>query len=112
MLVFSLILFALAAVLGIIVALAILRRQTTSKAVVAAHGVAGAAGLVVLLIYALQQPQTLLSIAVGLLVVAAVGGFVLLANDLRGRPGPVPLVAIHAVAAVVAVVLVAVVFLG
>lgn len=102
MLIFSIILFAVAAVLGLTVAIALLRKKETSKPVALAHGALGAAGLVLLLLHALAHPQRMLTIAVGLFVVAALGGFVLLANDLRRKPGPVYLIVVHAVVAVVA----------
>ncbi len=108
----SIALFAVAAVLGLTVAAALLRRKETSKPAAVAHGVLGAAGLVVLLLYALQHPQRFLSVAIGLLVIAALGGFVLFANDLRKKPGPLFLVVVHALAAVVAVVLVVLVAVG
>jgi hypothetical protein len=109
MLILSLVLFGLAAVLGITVAVALFAKRPTSKPVAVAHGLAGAAGLVVLLITASRQPNHLLSIALILLVIAALGGIILFANDLRARPGPNALVVIHALAAVTAVVLVALV---
>ena len=109
MLILSLVLFGLAAVLGITVAVALFAKRPTSKPVAVSHGLAGAAGLVVLLITASRQPNHLLSIALILLVIAALGGIILFANDLRARPGPNALVVIHALAAVTAVVLVALV---
>ncbi len=112
MLVLSIVLFVVAAGLGLIVAVALLRKKETSKSVALAHGVFGALGLVLLLLYTLQNPNRLLQIAVGLLVVAALGGFVLFANDLRKKPGPLFLVVVHAVAALVAVGLVLLVAKG
>lgn len=102
MLTFSIILFAVAAILGLTVAVALLRKKETSKPVAFAHGAFGAAGLVLLLMHALANPHRMLSIALGLFVVAALGGFVLLANDLRRKPGPVYLIVVHAVVAVIA----------
>jgi len=112
MLLASLALFVVAALLGLFVALALFKKQETSKPAAVAHGLLGAGGLVLLLIYTLQNPNRLLQVAVGLLVVAALGGFLLFANDLRKKPGPIFLVAVHALAAVVAVVLVLLVVKG
>lgn len=112
MLITSLILFALSAVLGLAIAARILKKRETSKPGALAHGLLGAAGLVTLILYAVGNPHRLLTAAIVLLVVAALGGAVLLANDLRRKPGPVALIVIHALAAVVAVVLVLLVAVG
>lgn len=106
MLIPALIIFGLAAVLGLVVAIQILKKRETSKGVALAHGLFGAAGLVVLLLHTLKNPQTLLTAAIALLVVAALGGAIAFANDVRRKPGPVALIVIHALVAVTAVVLV------
>ncbi len=111
MLVISIAFFVLSAVLGLTVAIALFKKQTTTKPVVLAHGVVGAAGLVVLILYAAKNPHALLTTAIILLVVAALGGAVLFANDLRKKPGPLFLVVVHAVVALAAVGTVAVVAL-
>ncbi|MBI2496869.1 MAG: hypothetical protein HYV75_02720 [Opitutae bacterium] len=111
MLIISIVCFVLSAVLGLAIARALFKRQTTSKPVVLAHGAVGAAGLVVLIFHAAGNPHSLLTTAIILLVVAALGGAVLFANDLRKKPGPLFLVVIHAVVAVAAVGTVAVVAL-
>ena len=111
MLILSIAFFALSAVLGLTVAIALLKKQTTSKPVVLAHGAVGAAGLVVLIFHAAKNPHSLLTTAIILLVVAALGGAALFANDLRKKPGPLFLVVIHAVVALAAVGTVAVVAL-
>ena len=103
MLIISIAFFVLAAVLGLIVAVALLRKQATSKPVALAHGAVGAAGLVLLVLYAAKHPHNLLTTAIVLLVVAALGGALLFANDLRKKPGPVFLLVIHAVVALAAV---------
>jgi hypothetical protein len=112
MLLISIVLFAVAAVLGLTVAVALFKRKPTSKAVALTHGLVGAAGLVVLIYHVSQHPNRLLSWAIGLLVVAALGGALLFANDLRQKAGPLGLVVIHAVVAVAAVALVAAAALG
>jgi len=109
MLITALVIFVLAALLGLTVAVQILRKRETSKAVAVLHGLFGAAGLVVLLVYALQNPARLLTTAIVLLVVAALGGAIAFTNDLRKKPGPVGLIVIHALVAVAAVVLVLIV---
>jgi hypothetical protein len=106
MLTFSIVLFAVAALLGIGVAVALLQKKETSKPIALAHGAFGAGGLVLLSFYTVQNPHKFLTAAIVLLIVAALGGVVLFANDLRRKPGPVFLILVHALAALAAVVLV------
>jgi hypothetical protein len=112
MLITTLVLFALAALLGLAVARQIFQRKPTSKGVAVAHGACGAAGLVALILQAVKSPSTLLITAIGLFVVAALGGMLVFVNDLRGKVGPIGLVVIHALVAVVGVALVVVAALG
>jgi predicted membrane channel-forming protein YqfA (hemolysin III family) len=109
MLLLSLALFVFAAVLGLIVVTALLKKKETSKPVALAHGAVGAAGLIALIFHAAKNPDRLLMVAIGLLVVAALGGAWLLANDLRRKPGPLFLVVVHVFVALAAVGTVAVV---
>lgn len=111
MLIISIVFFVLSAVLGLTVAIALFKKRATSKPFVLAHGAVGAAGLVVLIFHVVRNPNSLLTTAIILLVVAALGGAVLFANDLRKKPGPLFLVVIHAVVALAAVGTVAVVAL-
>lgn len=109
MLTTTIVLFVLAALLGLAVAGQILKKKPTSKGVVITHGAFGAAGLIALIFHAVNNPHRLLTTAVILLVVAALGGLIVLVNDLRGKAGPLGLVVVHALVAVAAVVLVLVV---
>ena len=109
MLITALVIFVIAALLGLTVAIHILRKRETPKSVAVLHGLFGAAGLVVLLVYALKNPGHLLAAAIVLLVIAALGGAIAFINDLRKKPGPVGLIVIHAMVAVAAVVLVLIV---
>lgn len=109
MLITAIVLFVIAALLGLTVAVQLFRRRPTSKGVAVAHGLVAAAGLVVVLIEALRSPQRFLTTAIVLLVIAALGGAVLFVNDLRAKPGPLALIVIHALVALAAVVLVIVV---
>jgi hypothetical protein len=105
------ILFALAAVLGLAVAVQIFKKTTTSKGVAIAHGAVGAVGLIALVLHTVKNPNHLLTTAIVLLVIAALGGLTVFVNDLRGKVGPIALVGLHALMAVAAVVLVLVVAL-
>ncbi len=109
MLTTTIILFVLAALLGLTVAMQIFKKKPTSKGVTIAHGAFGAAGLILLIFHATRNPNRLLTTAIILLVIAALGGLTVFVNDLRGKVGPLGLVVIHALVAVAAVALVLVV---
>ncbi len=98
----SILLFAIAAVAGLIMAVAHFRKATPPRAVLAAlHGVFAAAGLVVLLLALMKVGMHgAPAIALGLLVIAALGGFGLLSFHLRGRALPSGLLVGHALLAV------------
>ncbi len=107
-------LFALAAVGGL--ALAGMRLKGTEipptwLAIV--HGLAAASGLVALIAAVMGSgaPSTATIALVGF-VVAALGGFVLFANHLRGKALPIPLMVIHALVAVASFLVLLVGFLG
>ena len=106
MLITTLVVFGIAAVLGLTVAVQIFKKRETSKAAALAHGAFGAVGLVLLILHAVKNPHQLLTTAIVLLVVAALGGAIVFYNDLRRKPGPVALVVIHALVAVAAVAVV------
>lgn len=93
------VLFAAAAVAGTILAISIFKKKETPNAVVFIHGGLAASALVLLIIYAMNTPGTVLTSLV-LFGVAAIGGFYLFYRDMNKKPGPVTLVAVHALAAV------------
>jgi hypothetical protein len=98
----SILLFAIAAVAGLIMAVTHFRKAALPRPVlVVLHGVFAAAGLVVLLLALIKVGMHgAPAIALGLLVVAALGGFTLLSFHLRGRALPSGLVVGHALLAV------------
>ena len=99
---FSLLMFAVAALAGLTMAVMHFRGTSPPRTVLAAlHGVFAASGLVVLLMALIKtgfggRP----GIALGLLVVAALGGFALLGSHVQGKRLPSALVVGHAVLAV------------
>lgn len=99
-------LFAVAAVMGLIIANAIISgKPSTPKAAVVAHGLFAATALGLLIYFALQNPDNYPNLSLILFIVAALGGAVLLIRDLQKKPGPVALVVIHALLAVTAFVI-------
>ena len=100
----ALVLFALAAVGGLVLAFMRFKgKPYPPMGLALVHGAAAAAGLVTLIALVAQGTQKSgATTALGLFVVAALGGFVLFFHHLRKSPLPIWLVVVHALVAVVA----------
>jgi hypothetical protein len=72
-----------------------------AKPVVYSHGLVAATALVLLIVYGVQNPDRFPRLSIILFALAAIGGFYLLFNDLKRKPGPVAVAVIHALTAVV-----------
>ena len=102
MLTYALIIFAIAAVGGLVLASSVLRGKLAPWAISILHALLGASGLVLLILVVLQgTTPARISAALGLLVVAALGGFYLASLHLRGTVAPKAVVFVHAGVAVV-----------
>lgn len=99
-----LILFAVAALIGLTILVKVLKNEPTSKPAVFAHGGFAAVALVLLLLYYLDNPEGLL-IPLVLFVIAALGGFFQFFKDWTKQEIPKSIAFIHAGAAVAAFVL-------
>ncbi len=96
--------FALAAILGMVLLSYVLRKKTTPKAVMIGHGLFAATALVLLLVYTFDhQPGPVESLI--LFVIAALGGFILVAKDLTGKEIPKWLAVVHGLTAVAGFIL-------
>lgn len=101
MLTYSLIIFAIAAVGGLVLAASVLRGKLSPWALSLVHALLGATGLVLLVIAILQgAASSRASAALALLVVAALGGFYLVSFHVRKQIAPKAAVVIHAGVAV------------
>lgn len=103
MLIYAVALFAIAALFGVYMVLRVFRGAMPPWPAAILHGLFAATGLV-LLLYVLflsgtPQPQTVVIAAV-LLIMAALGGFVLLSYQLRKQLLPKALAGVHALLAV------------
>ncbi|WP_394233937.1 hypothetical protein [Niallia oryzisoli] len=106
MLVLSVILFAIAALGGLVLGVSGLRQRELPMWLSLIHGLVAAAGLVTLILVVLQgNAGTLAIISLVLFLIAALGGFVLFSFHLRKKPHPKGLIVIHALAAVIGFVL-------
>jgi hypothetical protein len=96
-------LFAIAALLGVYMVLRVFKGVIPPWPAAVFHGLFAATGLALLLyvafLAAIPAPQTIVIAAV-LLVIAALGGFVLLSYHLRKQVPPKALAAVHALLAV------------
>jgi len=101
----ALILFALAAVGGLTMAVIRLRgKPLPPMGLALAHGAAAAAGLIALLVAVKQSAPPVATTALIVFLIAAAGGFVLFFSHLRKVALPIWLVAVHALVAVAAFV--------
>lgn len=110
----AIILFAIAAVGGVVLALIRLSGKPLPPMWLAlVHGAVAAAGLVALTLAVIAPGAASgARIALGIFVLAAIGGFVLFSFHLRNKALPIPLVAIHGLVAVVAFVFLLIAYLG
>jgi hypothetical protein len=104
MLIASIILFTVAAIFGISIIIPLLQGKSPSKPFVFIHGGFAATALILLIIFSIDSPISPTASLV-IFLIAAIGGFILLINDLRKKPGPKALAVIHALAAVTAFVI-------
>lgn len=102
MLTYAIVVFAIAAVGGLILASSVLRNKFAPWALSLAHALLGAAGLIILIVMFVQgSGSSRLTAALALLVVAALGGFFLASFHLRKKIPAKGLVIGHAGIAVV-----------
>src|SRR3546814_782619 len=101
MLTYALIVFAVAALGGLVLASSVLRGKLAPWAISILHALLGASGLVLLIVTVLQgQGAGRVTAALGILVVAALGGFYLASLHLRKQVAPKAVVFVHAGVAV------------
>lgn len=101
MLTYLIIVLAIAAVGGVVLAMKIFSGQLAPWSLSIVHALLGATGLVMLILLVLEgSGDGRLTAALGLLVVAALGGFYLASIHVKGSVAPKNVVLIHAGVAV------------
>ena len=111
MLTTTILIFAIAAVFGLIVLSSLLKNRETPKPAVYIHGLLAATGLVMLIAYAMSDGAKSVTVNITLFVIAALGGFILFGRDLMKKAGPKWLAIVHALVAVTSfVILLAIAF--
>ncbi len=101
---FSIVVFAISAVLGLIILIRWLTKKNAPRAVVYSHGIAAAAALVALIYYAYENPDNFPMVSLILFVLAALVGFYMFALDLKKKEAPMGLAIAHGLVAVIAFV--------
>lgn len=113
MLLYAVLLFALAAVGGLYLASRHWQGSTPPIAVALIHGLLAVLGLIIVIKLVMGGGSVgNLPIALGLFVVAAIGGLVLFGLHLKGKPLPKALIGVHALVAVIGFVIVLLTYLG
>ena len=101
MLITTIILFAIAAVLGLILIAKVFQDKETPNKVVYSHGLFAATALILLVIKYVQNGHSMLLTSLLVFTIAAIGGFVLFGKDISGNKMPKWLATVHALAAVI-----------
>ncbi|MBX2943431.1 MAG: hypothetical protein KF860_13900 [Cyclobacteriaceae bacterium] len=104
MLYITIALFAIAAVLGLIILLKWLSKNDAPKGVIYSHGIIAAIALVLITVYALQNPTNYPQFSIILFVLGALGGFYLFFTNLKSKTRPLGIAFVHALVAVAAFV--------
>lgn len=99
-LIVSIVVFAVAAVFGVMILASWLSKKDVSKGVIYSHGVFAAVGLGLLAVFAVRNPENYPTIGLILLVAAALGGFYMFFRDLQNKMSPYSIAFVHALLAV------------
>lgn len=97
----SIVLFALAAVLGVTIITKWFSGKGASKAVIYSHGVVAVAGFLLLIYYAVQNQHNFPKVSIILFAIAAVAGLYMFTGDQKGKPHPMAIAVTHALVAVI-----------
>lgn len=96
----AIVIFAVAAVLGLTILLNWMKSKNVSRAVIYSHGIVAASGLILLIIYAIQNPGYIPKASIILFSIAAIGGFFLFFLNTKRNMTPVGIAFIHAAIAI------------
>jgi hypothetical protein len=98
-------LFAVTAMFGVRILTSVLRNEKAPRGVVYSHGLFAATSLVLLIVYALQNPDNYPKASIILFILAALGGFFMFYHDVKNKPLPKGVPFIHALVAVSAFII-------
>ena len=94
------VLFAIAAVFGLINLIRVLSAGTAPRATVYIHGAVAAVSLVLLVIYSIMRSSAAPIVALILFIIAALGGFTVFGIDVATKKPPKWLAVVHGLVAV------------
>ena len=100
----AIVLFALSAILGLTILIKWLSKKDAPKAVIYSHGLVAATALVLLVVYAIQNPANFPQTSIVFFVISALGGFYMFIRDLQKKASPLAIAFIHALLAVTGLV--------
>jgi len=93
-------LFAVSAALGLTILIKWLTKKDASRGVIYSHGIVAATALVILVVFAIQNPDNFPSISIALFVISALGGFFMFFRDLQKKASPLAIAFVHALLAI------------
>jgi hypothetical protein len=93
-------LFALAAVLGLVILIKWLTSKDASRGVVYSHGLVAAVALIIVLVYAVKNPANFPRVSLVLFIISALAGFYMFYRDMNKKMSPMALAFTHALVAV------------
>src|SRR3954464_13513061 len=96
----TIVLFALAAILGVTILVNWLNKKDAPRGVVYSHGVFAAIALVLLIVYVVNHRTNAPTTSLILFVLAALGGFYMFTRDLNKKNSPIAVAVLHALLAV------------
>ena len=96
----TIVLFALAAILGITILVNWLNKKDAPRGVVYSHGLFAAVALVLLIVYVVNNRTNAPTTSLILFVLAALGGFYMFTRDLNKKNSPIAVAVLHALLAV------------
>lgn len=102
----TIVLFALAAVMGLLILKSWLTGQKISRTIIYAHGIFAALGLALLIVHYFQNGAKTLQAAIILFVLGALVGFYMFFRDIKGKMSPVWMAIVHGLVGVAGVVLI------
>ena len=93
------VLFTLAALVGLYLITFVLRKKETPKAIAMVHGLLAVIAFVLLIVHTISSGADLVQ-AIVIFGLAALGGFILFTRDIKGRSLPKSLAIVHGLLAI------------
>jgi hypothetical protein len=95
----AIVLFAVAAMIGVYLLSFVLQKKETPKAIAIVHGLLAATALILVIVHTVKTGADLIQVII-LFVITALGGIVLFARDITGKSLPKALALAHGLLAV------------